>query len=100
MPTIAQVETTVANANKRFANQMDSLVNTMMAMETPSSGFVCRVNELYYTIEANEFMLVNNVDITSDSVFLRAYNKLMNIMGVYANNLTEDSSLIIPEYNA
>jgi hypothetical protein len=100
MPSIGQVEINVANANKYFANQMNKLVNKMMAMETPDPDFVCRVNELYYTIEANEFMLDNNVDIASNSTFLSVYNKLMVIMGIYASNLTEDNSLIIPEYNA
>ena len=100
MPSIGQVEIIVANANKHFANQMNRLVNNMMAMETPDPDFVCRVNDLYLTIEANEFMLVNNVDITSNSTFLSVYNKLMIILGIYASNLTEDSSLIIPEYNA
>jgi hypothetical protein len=100
MPSIGQVEINVANANKYFANQMNKLVNKMMAMETPDPDFVCRVNELYYTIEANEFMLDNNVDIASNSTFLSVYNKLMVILGIYASNLTEDISLIIPEYNA
>jgi hypothetical protein len=100
MPTIGQVEINVANANKYFANQMDKLVNKMMAMETPSKDLVCRINELYYTIEANDFMLHNNVDIASNNTFLSVYNKLMVIMGIYASNLTEDNSLIIPEYNA
>jgi hypothetical protein len=100
MPTIGQVEINVANANKHFANQMNTLVNNMMAMEKSSPSFVCRVNDLYYAIEANEFMLVNNVDIMSSSTFLGVYNELMTILGVYASNLTEDSSLIIPEYNA
>ena len=100
MPTIGQVEINVANANKYFANQMDKLVNKMMVMETPDPDFVCRVNDLYLTIEANEFMLDNNVDIASNNTFLGVYNKLMVIMGIYASNLTEDNSLIIPEYNA
>jgi len=100
MPSIGQVEINVANANKYFANQMDKLVNKMMVMETPDPDFVCRVNELYFTIEANEFMLDNNVDIMSNSTFLSVYNKLMAILGIYASNLTEDISLITPEYNA
>jgi len=100
MPSIGQVEINVANANKYFANQMNSLVNKMMAMETPDPDFVCRVNDLYFTIEANEFMLDNNVDIMSNSTFLSVYNKLMSILGIYASNLTEDISLITPEYNA
>lgn len=100
MPSIGQVEIIVANANKYFANQMNNLVNNMMAMETSDPDFVCRVNELYLTIEANEFMLDNNVDIMSNSTFLSVYNKLMIILGIYASNLTEDISLITPEYNA
>lgn len=100
MPTISQVEVNVANANKYFANQMDKLVNKMMVMETPSQDLICKINDLYYTIEANEFMLDNNVDIASNSTFLSVYNKLMVILGIYASNLTEDNSLIIPEYNA
>jgi hypothetical protein len=100
MPTRAQVEVNVANANKYFANQMNKLVNKMMEMETPDPDFVYRVNELYYIIEANEFMLANNTDIMSSSTFLTIYNKLMVIMGIYASNLTEDNSLIILEYNA
>ena len=100
MPSIGQVEINVANANKHFANQMDKLVNKMMVMETPDPDFVCRINDLYFTIEANEFMLDNNVDIMSNSTFLSVYNKLMAILGIYASNLTEDISLITPEYNA
>lgn len=100
MPLIEQVQINVANANKHFANQMNKIVDKLGEMETPDPSFVCRVNELYYAIEANEFMLDNNVDIASNNTFLKVYNKLMILMGIYASNLTEDNSLIIPEYDA
>lgn len=100
MPILEQVEINVANARKHFADLMDKIVDRQGEMETPDPSFVCRVNELYYAIEANEFMLINNVDIADDSTFLKVYNKLMVAMGIYASNYTKDISLIIPEYNA
>lgn len=100
MPIIEQVEINVANARKHFAEQMNKVVDKLGAMEKIDPSFVSRINTLYYTIEANEFMLINNVDIADDSTFLKVYNKLMITMGIYASSFTKDNSLIIPEYNA
>jgi hypothetical protein len=40
-------------------------------------------------------MLKNNIE-TSNETFLGVYGKMMCIIGVHANNLTKDSSLVIP----
>lgn len=99
MPTIIQVENNLVNAEKYFAHQMNKLVDKSLEMDKASNSFTSRVNELYYAIEANEFMLKNNID-TANETFLSVYKKMMYIIGVYANNLTKDNTIIIPEYNA
>lgn len=95
MPTVIQIENNVVNAEKYFANQMDKLVDKSLEMETPDCSFTHRVDDLYHSIEATRFMLKNNIEPSND-VFIGVYGKMMCIIGVYANNLTKDSSLVIP----
>jgi hypothetical protein len=95
MLTTIQIEGNVVNAEKYFAQQMDKLVDKSLEMETAHDSFIHRVDDLYHSIEANRFMLKNNIE-TSNETFLGVYGKMMCIIGVHANNLTKDSSLVIP----
>ena len=96
MPSAVEIENNVVNAEKYFAQQMDKLVSKSLEMEKANDSFSKRVNSLFEYIEANRFMLKNNID-TTDKVFLGVYGKMMCAIGIYANNITKDNSLIIPE---
>lgn len=94
MPTRVQIENNLDNARRYFANKMDKLVDKGLELNPEEISFENAVNNLFYVIEANEFMLKNNI-ATDDKTFLSVYKKMMCIIGVYANNLTKDNSLII-----
>jgi hypothetical protein len=94
MPTRVQIENNLDNAKRYFANKMDKLVDKGLELNPEEISFENAVNNLFYIIEANEFMLKNNID-TDNETFLSVYKKMMYIIGVYANNLTKDNSLII-----
>jgi hypothetical protein len=96
MPTVNEIENNVVNAERYFAHQMDKLVNKSLEMEVADDSFTKRIDSLFDYIEANRFMLKNEIP-TTDEVFLGVYVKMMCALGVYANNLTKDNSLIIPE---
>lgn len=96
MLTTIQIENNLVNAEKYFADQMNKLVDKSLEMESVNDSFAKRINSLYQSIEANRFMLKNNID-TDNETFLGVYRKMMCEIGVYCNNLTKDNSLIIPE---
>lgn len=95
MPTPLQIEARIQNAEKYFANLMNKLVDETMQISPVNEAFVCKVDELFYTIEAINFLFDMGI-YTEDPTFLSVYNKMMCQIGVYASNLTLDNTLIQP----
>lgn len=92
-----ELEARIQSAEYYFATLMDQLVNETMQLEPVDTAFICRINELFYTIESIRFLYDRGI-YTDNSTCLAVYQDMMDQIGVYASfpNITEDTSLIIP----
>lgn len=95
MPTPAQLEARIQNAELYFANLMNKMVDNL-GIADQDQAFVAKIDNLFYTIEAITFLVDRGI-YTDNSTCLKVYQELMYQTGVYASNLTKDESLIIPE---
>lgn len=95
MPTPVQLEARIQNAELYFANLMNEMVDNL-GIADQDQAFVSKIDNLYYTIEAIEFLVDRGI-FTNNDVCLKIYQKMMCQTGVYASNLTKDDSLIITQ---
>lgn len=95
MPSTIQLETSIVNAEKYFSTLMDGLVDSEMELYTVKDSISCRINELFYTIEAIRFLFDMEI-YTDNATCMTLYKKMMYQIGVYSGSPTLDNTLIQP----
>jgi hypothetical protein len=96
MPSAGVLANRLLSAEYYFATLMDQVVDLSMQLEPVNEGFVCKVDELFYTIEALDFFVSRGIG-TEDSVCMSVYNQLMEQIGINTTlpDLSVDTSLIL-----
>jgi len=95
MITPIELEARIQNAEKYFALQMDKIVDATQQISPVNEALVNRVDELFSTIEAINFLFDMGIYMES-STFVSIYKKMMYQIGVYSSNFTLDNTLIQP----
>ena len=95
MITPIELEARIQNAEKYFATQMNKIVDATQQISPVDEALVHRVDELFLTIEAINFLFDMGI-FTENPTFFSVYQQMMYQIGVYSSNLTLDNTLIQP----
>lgn len=90
-----ELEAQIKNAEKYFSLQMNKIVDATQQISPVNEALVNRVDELFTTIEAINFLFAMGIYM-ENATFVSIYKKMMYQIGVYSSNFTLDNTLIQP----